>query len=196
MSAAKAKQVQTFGRKRHAVAVAVCKEGSGLLRLNGQPLHLVEPAILRVKVMEPVLILGRERFGAVDIRMRVKGGGHSSQVYAIRQALAKAIVSYYQKCALVARSAAGGRRPSACRAGCCNLPPCRAAPPHLIFSASHTAPSPPAAARPADVDEAAKKEVKDVLLGYDRTLLVADPRHREPKKFGGSARAKYQKSYR
>lgn len=95
---AKGKQVQTFGRKRHAVAVAVCKEGAGVIRLNGQPLHLVEPSILRVKVMEPVLILGRDRFAGMDIRLRVKGGGHSSQVYAIRQALAKAIVSYYQKC--------------------------------------------------------------------------------------------------
>jgi len=32
------------------------------------------------------------------------------------------------------------------------------------------------------VDEAAKKEVKDILLSYDRTLLVADPRRCEPKK--------------
>lgn len=48
-----------------------------------------------------------------------------------------------------------------------------------------------------DVDEASKKEIKDVLVSYDRTLLVADPRRREPKKFGGrSARARKQKSYR
>ena len=47
------------------------------------------------------------------------------------------------------------------------------------------------------VDEATKKEIKDILLTYDRTLLVADPRRCEPKKFGGrAARAKYQKSYR
>lgn len=32
------------------------------------------------------------------------------------------------------------------------------------------------------VDEAAKKELKDILLTYDRTLLVADPRRCEPKK--------------
>ena len=39
--------------------------------------------------------------------------------------------------------------------------------------------------------------VQDILLSYDRTLLVADPRRREPKKFGGpSARARKQKSYR
>lgn len=48
-----------------------------------------------------------------------------------------------------------------------------------------------------DVDEASKKEIRDILVAYDRTLLVADPRRCEPKKFGGpGARARYQKSYR
>lgn len=47
------------------------------------------------------------------------------------------------------------------------------------------------------VDEQSKKELKDTLLSYDRTLLVADPRRMEPKKFGGrGARARFQKSYR
>ena len=47
---------------------------------------------------------------------------------------------------------------------------------------------------PADVDETTKKEIKDKFMAYDRTLLAADPRHREAKKFGGpGARAKYQK---
>jgi len=75
----------------------------------------------------------------------VKGGGHTSQVYAIRQAIAKAIVSYYAKF----------------------------------------------------VDEQSKNELKRAYLAYDRSLLVADPRRSEPKKFGGpGARARYQKSYR
>ena len=30
---------------------------------------------------EPLLLLGREKFMGVDIRVRVKGGGHVSQVY-------------------------------------------------------------------------------------------------------------------
>lgn len=48
-----------------------------------------------------------------------------------------------------------------------------------------------------DVDEASKKEIKDILIQYDKSLLVADPRRREPKKFGGPGpRARYQKSYR
>ncbi|VAI04124.1 unnamed protein product [Triticum turgidum subsp. durum] len=42
-----------------------------------------------------------------------------------------------------------------------------------------------------------KKEVKEIFGRYDRTLLVADPRRCEPKKFGGrGARARFQKSYR
>ena len=137
--------VQTFGRKRTATAVAHCKRGKGHIRINGTPLHLVEPEILRFKVYEPILLLGEDRFSKVDIRVRVKGGGHVSQIYAIRQAMAKAIVAYYQKF----------------------------------------------------VDEQSKREIKDVLVRYDRTLLVADPRRCEPKKFGGpGARARYQKSYR
>jgi small subunit ribosomal protein S16e len=91
------------------------------------------------------LIVGLDKFANVDIRVRVTGGGHTSQVYAIRQAIAKAIVAYYQKF----------------------------------------------------VDEQSKNELKKALIAYDRTLLVADPRRSEPKKFGGpGARARYQKSYR
>merc|ERR1711971_825658 len=46
-------------------------------------------------------------------------------------------------------------------------------------------------------DEATKRELKDLLLQYDKGLLVADPRRCEPKKFGGKgARARFQKSYR
>ena len=46
-------------------------------------------------------------------------------------------------------------------------------------------------------DEATKRELKELLIQYDKTLLVSDPRRCEPKKFGGKgARARFQKSYR
>jgi small subunit ribosomal protein S16e len=120
-------------------------KGHGSIRVNGRPLHLVEPQALRFKLEEPIYLLGRDKFATVDIRVRVKGGGRIAQIYAIRQALAKSLVAYNQKF----------------------------------------------------VDEATKKQIRDILVQYDRTLLVADPRRCEPKKFGGpGARAKYQKSYR
>ncbi|CAH0664080.1 unnamed protein product [Spodoptera exigua] len=137
--------VQVFGRKKTATAVAYCKRGHGVLRVNGRPLDLVEPRLLQYKLQEPILLLGKERFSGVDIRVTVKGGGHVAQVYAIRQAISKALIAFFQKY----------------------------------------------------VDEASKKEIKDILVQYDRSLLVADPRRCEPKKFGGpGARARYQKSYR
>ena len=137
--------VQVFGRKKTAVAVAYCKRGRGMIKINGCPLEFVQPEALRLKVMEPILLLGTPRFANVDIRIRVKGGGYTSQLYAIRQALGKSLVAFYQKY----------------------------------------------------VDESSKQEIKDILQSYDKSLLVADPRRREPKKFGGpSARARYQKSYR
>lgn len=47
------------------------------------------------------------------------------------------------------------------------------------------------------VDEASKQEIKEILTTYDRSLVAADSRRREPKKAGGpSARARFQKSYR
>ncbi|KAF5097986.1 hypothetical protein D0Z00_002201 [Geotrichum galactomycetum] len=137
--------VQTFGKKKTATAVAHVKAGKGLLKVNGSPITLVQPEILRYKVYEPLLVAGLEKFANVDIRVRVTGGGHVSQVYAIRQAIAKGIVAYYQKF----------------------------------------------------VDEQSKNELKKALISYDRTLLIADSRRSEPKKFGGpGARARYQKSYR
>ena len=44
------------------------------------------------------------------------------------------------------------------------------------------------------IDEQTKREIKAILVDYDRTLLVADPRRCEPKKFGGKgARSRFQK---
>jgi small subunit ribosomal protein S16e len=106
---------------------------------------LIQPELLKIKVFEPLLLVGEEKFGDIDIRIRVKGGGKISQIYAIRQAIAKGLVLYLE----------------------------------------------------THVGETQKNEVKDILLNYDRTLLVADSRKVEAKKSGGKgARSKYQKSYR
>ena len=61
--ATSAQSVQCFGKKKTATAVAHCKSGKGLIKVNGKPLSLVEPQILRFKVYEPVLILGLDKFG-------------------------------------------------------------------------------------------------------------------------------------
>jgi len=137
--------VQTFGRKKNATAVATVTSGTGYIRVNGRSLSILEPASLRLKVYEPILLLGANKFKDLNIRVRVRGGGSTAQVMAIRQAISKGIIAFSQK--------------------------------------YH--------------DESEKREMKDLLLQYDKGLLVADPRRCEPKKFGGhGARARFQKSYR
>jgi small subunit ribosomal protein S16e len=44
--------VQCFGKKKTATAVAQCVKGQGLIKVNGRPLTLVEPATLRYKARE------------------------------------------------------------------------------------------------------------------------------------------------
>jgi len=94
---ADAQCVQVYGRKKTAIAVAHCKAGQGLIKVNGKPIDLIEPKALQFKLQEPTLIIGKERFAGIDIRVRVKGGGRVAQVYAIRQAVSRAVVAYYQK---------------------------------------------------------------------------------------------------
>ena len=87
----------SINRKKTATACAFAKQGRGLIKVNGQPIENIEPEALRLKVFEPVLILGQDKFSSLDIRIRVKGGGMTAQVYAIRSAIAKSIVAYYAK---------------------------------------------------------------------------------------------------
>jgi ribosomal protein S9 len=54
-------------------------------------------AVLRYKVYEAILTVGADKFANCDIRLRVTGGGHVSQMYALRQAIAKGIVAFYAK---------------------------------------------------------------------------------------------------
>merc|ERR1712226_539826 len=88
--------VQVYGRKKTATAVALCKAGKGLIKVNGRPLDNIEPEALRLKLQEPLLVCGAERFSAIDIKIKVSGG-RVAQIYAIRQAISRAVVAYYQK---------------------------------------------------------------------------------------------------
>ncbi|KII63736.1 40S ribosomal protein S16 [Thelohanellus kitauei] len=137
--------VQVYGKKKTSVAVATCRKAAGGIRVNGRPLDLIQPSVLRMKAKEALLMLDESSYKNLNIAIKVSGGGQVSQIYAVRQAIAKAIIAYHQKF----------------------------------------------------VDEDSKRSIKELLSKHDRSLLVADPRRCEPKKFGGpGARARYQKSYR
>ncbi len=84
MSTTEKKQIQTFGKKKNATAVAICTNGNGSIRVNGKALNLIEPESLRLKAFEPILLVGGNRYKDVNIRVRVNGGGSSNQIFAVR----------------------------------------------------------------------------------------------------------------
>ncbi len=91
------KMVYTHGKKRNAIANAVIQEGHGTIKVNGVPIQNLEPKTLRIKIFEPILILGVDKFKDLKIRVRVQGGGPVAQLYAARLAIAKGIVAWNQK---------------------------------------------------------------------------------------------------
>ena len=91
------KMVYTHGKKRNAIANAIIREGKGTITVNRIPIHNIEPKTLRIKIFEPILILGVDKFKNLNIKVRVSGGGSVAQLYAARTAIAKGIVAWNQK---------------------------------------------------------------------------------------------------
>jgi|TARA_B100000902_G_scaffold205330_1_gene195747 small subunit ribosomal protein S9 len=138
------KAVNMSGKRKTAVARATVRKGAGRVRVNHQPIHIMQPALARRKALEPVQIAdAMNRLADVDVVVDVQGGGQMGQVDAIRTAIARGLVQWN-----------GGAE---------------------------------------GIDE----ELRDEYLRFDRSLLVNDPRRKEPKhQMGRGARKKWQKSYR
>ncbi|MBA3043900.1 30S ribosomal protein S9 [archaeon] len=131
------KAVNTSGKRKTAVARATVKKGMGRIRINKKPVEIYTPELARLKIMEPLTLAG-EKIKNVDININVEGGGVMGQADAVRTAIARGLVDFYNDATL-----------------------------------------------------------KNTFLSYDRSLLVNDPRRKEPKHpLGRGARKKRQKSYR
>ena len=142
--ARKKKSVESSGKRKTAVARATVKPGKGRVRVNSEPIEIMQPALARRKSMEPLVIAdAMNRLGKVDISITTQGGGIMGQTDAIRTAIARGLVHYN-----------GGA-------------------------------------------EGMDTELRDEYLRFDCSLLVNDPRRKEPKhQLGRGARRKKQKSYR
>jgi small subunit ribosomal protein S9 len=132
-----AKIINTSGKRKTAIARATLKTGKGRVRINSVPLEIYSNELVRMKISEPLLLISNATEG-IDVSIDVSGGGIMGQAEAVRTALARGLLKWY------------------------NDP-----------------------------------QIKDIYLGYDRTLLVNDSRQKESKKpHGRGARKKFQKSYR
>ena len=87
--------VTTSGKRKTSIARAVVSKGKGRVRVNGQPIHIMEPTLARRKALEPVQIAdAMNRLSGVDIKVDVHGGGQMGQVDAIRTAIARGLVKW------------------------------------------------------------------------------------------------------
>ena len=82
------------GKRKTAVARAVLAKGKGSFIINNEDLDsYVNNDILRLKVREPLILADVE--GKFDVKANVAGGGQTSQMDAIRQAIARALVEIF-----------------------------------------------------------------------------------------------------
>ena len=139
-----AKVVNMSGKRKTAIARATVKKGKGRVRVNSQPIEILQPELARRKACEPLVIAkAMNRLGKVDIKVNSHGGGVMGQMDAVRTAIARGLVQFN------------------------------------------------------DGAEGIDEDLRDEYLRFDRSLLVNDPRRKEPKhQLGRGARKKWQKSYR
>ncbi len=82
------------GKRKTATARAVVKQGVGKVRINLTPVEIIEPAIAREKIMEPLLQAGDSTWKQLDMDVKTMGGGYMGQAEAARMAIANALLKW------------------------------------------------------------------------------------------------------
>ncbi len=82
------------GKRKTATARAIVKQGVGRVRVNMTPVEIIEPAIAREKIMEPLLQAGEATWKQLDMDVKTLGGGYMGQAEAARMAIANALLKW------------------------------------------------------------------------------------------------------
>jgi small subunit ribosomal protein S9 len=88
------KVVVVSGKRKTAKARAVVKQGIGKVRVNKTPVEILEPAMAREKIMEPLLQAGETTWKQLDMDVKTQGGGYMGQAEAARMAIANALLKW------------------------------------------------------------------------------------------------------
>ncbi len=87
------KTINSSGKRKTSIARATLKEGKGSVRVNKRLLDVIEPAVVREKIKEPLDLAG-EVTQQLDIAVNVRGGGIMGQADAARTAIARGLVDW------------------------------------------------------------------------------------------------------
>ncbi|MHA2223932.1 MAG: 30S ribosomal protein S9 [Candidatus Hodarchaeales archaeon] len=88
------KNILRSGKRRTAIARAIIRKGIGRILINGKPIEIIEPEIVRMKLLEPLYFLDEKTRKSIDIKVKVKGGGYMGQADAARTAIARALLAW------------------------------------------------------------------------------------------------------
>jgi len=87
-------RIYATGKRKEAVAKVWLKPGSGNITINGKSLDefLGGREALKLRVKWPLMLTKQEN--AIDIEVKVLGGGFAAQADAIKHGISKALVEY------------------------------------------------------------------------------------------------------
>jgi len=94
------KVIVSSGKRKTAIARVTIKKGKGRVRVNGVPLEILPNELSRVKVNEVFSLAGEEMRNKIDIKANVRGGGVIGQAEAIRTAIARGLIEYFEDMSL------------------------------------------------------------------------------------------------
>jgi len=94
------KVIVSSGKRKTAIARVTIKKGKGRVRVNGVPLEILPNELSRVKVNEVFSLAGEDIRNKVDIKVNVRGGGVIGQAEAIRTAIARGLIEYFEDMSL------------------------------------------------------------------------------------------------
>jgi len=87
------KTISSSGKRKTSIARASFKEGIGVVRINKQLLDVVEPALVREKIQQPLHLAG-DLAKRLNISVTIRGGGVMGQADAARTAIARGLIDW------------------------------------------------------------------------------------------------------
>lgn len=85
--------INTSGTRKRAVARVALKPGKGMVRVNKQALDSFGNQLIRMRIREPLMLVG-DLANQIHLEINVVGGGISSQADAMRAAIGRALSAY------------------------------------------------------------------------------------------------------
>jgi small subunit ribosomal protein S9 len=87
------KTISSSGKRKTSIARASFKEGTGIIRINKKLLDVVEPALVREKIQQPLYLAG-DLTKRLNISVTINGGGVMGQADAARTAIARGLIDW------------------------------------------------------------------------------------------------------